>query len=46
MGHQVTEVATHSEMMGHAGGILIRTDGIVEAASDPRSDGAALVANC
>ncbi len=40
-GHRLKAVADQSEMMGHAGAICRYPDGRVEAASDPRSDGAA-----
>lgn len=41
-GHDIAVVPPHSEMMGHAGAIKIDTDGNIECATDPRSDGAAL----
>ena len=41
-GHPVEWVAKHSSIFGHAGMIRIGGDGAFEAASDPRSDGAAL----
>ncbi|TGD74909.1 gamma-glutamyltransferase [Mangrovimicrobium sediminis] len=41
-GHAVKCVPQHVEMMGHAGAICLSPDASVEAASDPRSDGAAL----
>lgn len=40
-GHLVERVEDFSQMMGHAGVIRVREDGSLEAASDPRSDGAA-----
>ncbi|MFV8816299.1 gamma-glutamyltransferase family protein [Haliea sp. E17] len=40
-GHRIKPVPEHSEMMGHAGAICLYPDGRVEAATDPRSDGAA-----
>ncbi|MES2606498.1 MAG: gamma-glutamyltransferase [Pseudomonadota bacterium] len=40
-GHQFRTVPAHSEMMGHAGAIALYPDGTAEAATDPRSDGAA-----
>lgn len=39
-GHQVERVESFSEMMGHAGAIVSHPDGLLEGASDPRSDGA------
>jgi len=41
-GHQLKCVPQHSEMMGHAGAICLYPDGRVDAATDPRSDGAAM----
>ncbi|MGC8592365.1 gamma-glutamyltransferase family protein [Acidithiobacillus sp.] len=41
-GHPVEWAARHSPVFGHAGMIRIGDDGALEAASDPRSDGAAL----
>jgi len=42
-GHEVEVVAPFTSMMGHAGAVAVRPDGVVEAAADPRSDGAAVV---
>lgn len=42
-GHQVQALPAQSEIMGHAGAICLAADGNVESATDPRSDGAALV---
>jgi len=39
-GHEIEEVAEYDEIMGHAGAIIRRPDGIFEGAADPRSDGA------
>jgi gamma-glutamyltranspeptidase len=36
-------VAEHTEHLGHAHAIELRADGTLDAASDPRSDGAAIV---
>lgn len=44
-GHDLVSVPEHSEMMGHAGAIRRFADGRIEAATDPRSDGRALVKN-
>ena len=43
LGHEIAEVDNCNEMMGHAGGIIVNDNGDVQAATDPRSDGAALV---
>ncbi|MBC2732058.1 MAG: gamma-glutamyltransferase [Thiobacillus sp.] len=40
-GHVVERVEDYAQMMGHAGVIRVLDDGMFEAASDPRSDGAA-----
>ena len=40
-GHAVERVDNYAQMMGHAGVIRVLDDGTYEAASDPRSDGAA-----
>ncbi|GAB4227660.1 MAG: oxamate amidohydrolase [Kiloniellaceae bacterium] len=40
-GHDVEVVAPFSEMMGHAGAVVSHPDGLLEGASDPRSDGKA-----
>lgn len=42
-GHELVNVPEHSEMMGHAGAIRRYANGRLEAATDPRSDGRALV---
>ncbi|WP_108126459.1 gamma-glutamyltransferase family protein [Saccharospirillum mangrovi] len=44
-GHDLVSVPEHSEMMGHAGAIRRTADGRLEAATDPRSDGRAVVQN-
>ena len=41
-GHEVDVVAEFDEMMGHAGALVRLPDGVIEAAADPRSDGAAV----
>ncbi|WP_087636284.1 gamma-glutamyltransferase family protein [Acetobacter ascendens] len=38
-GHPVERVAPFSDMMGHAGAIVRHANGMLEGASDPRSDG-------
>jgi gamma-glutamyltranspeptidase len=42
-GHDPVVVAEHAEHLGHAHAIELRPDGTLDAASDPRSDGAAIV---
>ncbi len=42
-GHETQVMPAKIEMMGHAGGICLSPNGDVEAATDPRSDGAALI---
>lgn len=39
-GHDVQVVGPFEEMMGHAGALVRHPDGLLEGASDPRSDGA------
>ena len=43
-GHDVQVVGPYEEVMGHAGALVYHPDGLIEGASDPRSDGA--VAAC
>ncbi|AXO15255.1 gamma-glutamyltransferase family protein [Thalassospira indica] len=38
-GHTVELVGSYEDMMGHAGGIRLRKDGVMEGANDPRADG-------
>jgi gamma-glutamyltranspeptidase/glutathione hydrolase len=40
-GHDVEVVGPFEEIMGHAGALVRHSDGLIEGASDPRSDGAA-----
>jgi len=40
-GHDVEVIGDFDEVMGHAGAIVRHTNGLIEGASDPRSDGAA-----
>lgn len=40
-GHDVEVVGDYEEIMGHAGALVFNTDGLIEAAADPRSDGSA-----
>ncbi|RWC50519.1 MAG: gamma-glutamyltransferase [Mesorhizobium sp.] len=39
-GHDVELIESHSDLMGHAGAIVLHADGLLEGAADPRSDGA------
>lgn len=39
-GHQVDVLESYSSTVGHAGAIVRRSDGVLEGATDPRSDGA------
>lgn len=41
-GHNVEIVAPYSSVMGHAGAVVRHRSGVIEGATDPRSDGAAL----
>ncbi len=41
-GHDVQLVGPFEDMMGHAGAVVIHPDGLLEGATDPRSDGAAI----
>jgi gamma-glutamyltranspeptidase len=38
-GHQVEVLLPFDETMGHAGALVRHADGMLEGASDPRSDG-------
>lgn len=40
-GHEVELLPGFSDMVGHAGAVVCHEDGLIEAASDPRADGAA-----
>ena len=44
-GHAVDVLAPFTSVMGHAGALVRHADGSLDGASDPRSDGAALVAS-
>jgi gamma-glutamyltranspeptidase len=44
-GLSVTSVASHTESLGQANVVVLDADGSMTAASDPRSDGAAVVAH-
>ncbi len=39
MGHEVEVVGAYDEVVGHAGAIVRRPDGLLEGGTDPRSDG-------
>ncbi|NHO31090.1 gamma-glutamyltransferase family protein [Acetobacter fallax] len=38
-GHAIERVGPFTSMMGHAGALVRHTDGVIEGATDPRSDG-------
>ena len=40
-GHDVETIAPYSDLMGHAGAVSLRADGVMEGGSDPRADGKA-----
>lgn len=40
-GHDIEVVGAYEEIMGHAGALVHHPDGLIEGASDPRSDGQA-----
>ncbi|MEC9367393.1 MAG: gamma-glutamyltransferase family protein [Pseudomonadota bacterium] len=40
-GHDVEVIGAYDEVMGHAGALVRSSGGVIEGASDPRSDGAA-----
>jgi len=40
-GHDVEVIGEFDEVMGHAGAIVLHKNGLIEGASDPRSDGSA-----
>ena len=41
-GHDVECVPDYTDMMGHAGAVAVHPNGMIEGATDPRSDGAAI----
>ena len=41
-GHEVETIPAYSDLAGHAGAVVLHPGGLIEAASDPRADGAAL----
>lgn len=40
-GHDVETIDAYSDLMGHAGAVSVRADGVMEGGSDPRADGKA-----
>ncbi len=40
-GHDLETIGDYDEVMGHAGALVLHPNGLIEGASDPRSDGAA-----
>lgn len=41
-GHEVEFLPEFSSLVGHAGAVVLHPNGLVETATDPRADGAAL----
>lgn len=41
-GHEVEMIAPFSDLAGHAGAVVMHPSGLMECASDPRADGAAI----
>ncbi|KQI71816.1 gamma-glutamyltransferase [Loktanella sp. 5RATIMAR09] len=41
-GHEVEMIAPFSDLAGHAGAVVMHPSGLLECASDPRADGAAI----
>ncbi len=41
-GHTVEMLPPYSDLTGHAGAVVLHPDGLMESATDPRADGAAL----
>ena len=41
LGHTVEQVAAFDSLMGHAGALVRRPDGMIEGGADPRADGVA-----
>ena len=42
-GHNVEMLSAYSDAAGHAGAVVLHENGLMEAATDPRADGLALV---
>ena len=43
VGHDVELLSDYSDLVGHAGALVQNKEGLIEGASDPRSDGAAII---
>ncbi len=43
IGHSVEVLPDYSDLVGHAGALVKNVDGVIEGASDPRSNGASLI---
>ncbi len=43
VGHKLDVTGPYDDVMGHAGAIVLHPDGLIEGASDPRSDGSVAV---
>ena len=43
VGHDLDVTGPFDDVMGHAGAIVLHPDGLIEGASDPRSDGSVTV---
>ena len=41
-GHEIEILSAYSDLTGHAGALVRHADGLIETATDPRADGAAL----
>jgi gamma-glutamyltranspeptidase/glutathione hydrolase len=39
-GHELEVIEPFSDLVGHAGGLVLHPDGVISGAVDPRSDGA------
>ncbi|TXR51950.1 gamma-glutamyltransferase family protein [Reinekea thalattae] len=44
-GHELACVSDNNELMGHAGAVILNTEGLATAATDPRSDGQCTLGN-
>ena len=43
VGHELDVIDSYDDITGHAGAIVLHPDGLIEGASDPRSDGSVVV---
>ena len=43
VGHNIELIDDYSDLTGHAGAVVLSNNGLIEGASDPRSDGSAIV---